>query len=580
MNCDEGCSKLVVITNHLIFGVVLPTADSFLDINFSYVAFTSEDLRDINFIIASFLVTPVVFNIIFQIWKFFSECRGKSNFDGPIEKWFTWIFVIFTIWPQWQALKLIGSIFCVNTEEQWKKWKRREKKYKTELYSIEPMIESIPQYIVKLCVWITLAHGGSDPASKITENVASSFGFIIPFGNLSDSIIDVFGNTTCSPVPLELGCIENKIWFPISMGIAFISSTKAIFDYLNNGPITTGCKHRETSCCYCCRCCIVFPRLLYVLLSFWTKSIIVLIYFTRLIQQGKKDIFSEILDDVPFSIWCLVLAITFICIPYCISMGPLQRNLGIPNFLFFCMQYPQAIMIPLVTDFAYGPKSGYGDWKDCACCKTCCFWYLCCCKKLRVDEKEGRVTLSNQLSWAKMAYSWLTAALIWVSFGIGKIDERWSFIEDSHYHNISLIVVLPTAMLLQLLTFTILLYCGEIEGEMNVEKGNEKDVSEVELEIGKIWNCGALCCGRRLYLEDAEVLQLLTKNSFDGKDVEEAKQKPDTDEPETKESKKTVEKLETENITPSTKIFDLEKEHDASKRETVKATEKMTKKDK
>ena len=213
-----------------VFGVALPTVDSFSDIFFTYNAFKSGNPK-----IACTIGFPVVLNVLFQTWKFFTQ-----DFDGKLEKWFSWIFVILTVWPQYQALKLLGSILCGKTKEE---WKRKKEKYLQELYFIEPCIESIPQYFGKLCLWITLAN----------DETAASLGFIVIQGEVSQSLKEVLynGEYWCLPgvpeyLPKDL-CIPNNIWFPLTMAITFVSSVYAIVEYLHNGPITTRCSKKSCS---------------------------------------------------------------------------------------------------------------------------------------------------------------------------------------------------------------------------------------------------------------------------------------------------------------------------------------------
>ena len=100
----------------------------------------------------------------------------------------------------------------------------------------------------------------------------------------------------------------------------------------------------------------------------------------------------------------------------------------------------------------------------------------------------------------------------------------------------------------------------------------------------------------RKYLEKEDVLEYLTKhlvplyekadkptsaleylkNNFAGKEVEEAKQKPETLESENRDLKKNVERLETEKNTLTSEVADLKKELEARKNVTDKVTDKNT----
>ena len=436
-----------------VFGVVLPTADSFGDILFTYTAFQTGNPK-----IACTIGFPVVLNVLFQIWKFFTQ-----DFDGKLEKWLSWIFVILTVWPQYQALKLLGSILCGKSKEE---WKRKKEKYLKELYFIEPCIESIPQYFGKLCVWITLAHDGSEEGAQ-ARYIAASFGFVVIQGEVSQRLKDVFGEELC--LPGRYLCIPNKIWFPVTMAITFVSSIYAIVEYLHNGPITTRCSKK--SCCYGCSCCLLFSRLIYVLLSFWTKSIIITSYVTSAITSEESFEFITI------------GAIFFVFIPFFICMGPLARNLGLRNFLIFVMKNPQTIMTPVVTDFVYGPTEGYGSFKDCSCCCRCCCWYCCCFNKCKV-ETQYKVKISKQLSWARLAYSWLTAVTSWLLFSNFMASFRKNVLgfEGIRENSIfGVFYVLPGAMLVALLAFVIVLHGGEMTGEIS-SKMHEEQFGDNDLQ--------------------------------------------------------------------------------------------------
>ena len=217
-----------------------------------------------------------------------------------------------------------------------------------------------------------------------------------------------------------------------------------------------------------------FSRLLYVLLSFWTKSIVITSYVSYVTSA------RVITDEESFE-FITIGAIFFVFIPSFICTGPLARNLGLRNFLIFVMKNPQTIMTPVVTDFVYGPTEGYGSFKDCSCCCRCCCWYCCCFKKCKV-ETQYKVKISKQLSWARMAYSWLTAVTSWllISGLMAKDDGKKILGFEGIFEGFE-IYVLPGAMLLTLLAFVIVLHGGEMTGEIS-SKMHEEQLGDKELQ--------------------------------------------------------------------------------------------------
>ena len=86
-----------IILQHTIFDILLPTADAFGDINFAIGAFWSQ-----NYAIGCLMILPVIFNMLFNLYKWLSKSHDTQN-----EKRFTWLFVVLSLWPQYQVFKLI-----------------------------------------------------------------------------------------------------------------------------------------------------------------------------------------------------------------------------------------------------------------------------------------------------------------------------------------------------------------------------------------------------------------------------------------------------------------------------------------
>ena len=102
--------NLWTIAQYVVLDIILPTTDTYGDVNFAYGAFSTQ-----NYGIGSLMITPVMMNLVFNIWMW-----KTANFDGKNEKYFTWILVLLNFWPQYQILKLIYSIVTNVPETQWK----------------------------------------------------------------------------------------------------------------------------------------------------------------------------------------------------------------------------------------------------------------------------------------------------------------------------------------------------------------------------------------------------------------------------------------------------------------------------
>ena len=89
------------ILQQTIFNILLPTSDFCGDIIFAFNAFSTE-----NYGICCLMLVPVLLNMLFTFYKWKS-----TDFDTKKEKQFTWLLVILCVWPQYQVVKVILSIF-------------------------------------------------------------------------------------------------------------------------------------------------------------------------------------------------------------------------------------------------------------------------------------------------------------------------------------------------------------------------------------------------------------------------------------------------------------------------------------
>ena len=137
MSCREIFLKFL---QHITFGIILRTFDSYGDINFALQAFTTE-----NYLIGCLILSPVLISLgfTFHIWK-------STSFDGAKAKRWSWILVLLNFWPQYQVVKLLKAIISRNQE---KNWKNMEYKLEQQLLFIEPWLEAIPQFFSSVSVF-------------------------------------------------------------------------------------------------------------------------------------------------------------------------------------------------------------------------------------------------------------------------------------------------------------------------------------------------------------------------------------------------------------------------------------------
>ena len=91
--------KLMEVMPLVILNIGLPTGDVFSDILTITTLYQSGHLY-----FATFLLTPFLLNVVFTT---FSWWRIDSNKE---KKW-TWILLLFQLWPQYRAMQIIFKIF-------------------------------------------------------------------------------------------------------------------------------------------------------------------------------------------------------------------------------------------------------------------------------------------------------------------------------------------------------------------------------------------------------------------------------------------------------------------------------------
>ena len=358
---------ILIVLQHIIFDVVLPTVDTFSDINFAVSAFSTE-----NYGIGAMILSPVLINLLFNIylWK-------STSFDHANEKRYSWIFVVLNFWPQYQVVKLISWIY---TNPENSEWKQLQQKIRMQLSFIEPFVEAVPQYFIALCVYTMI----------LTRNLQSlsldKFFTEVWTSDDNHEIIKVFGKHT-------LG-ISNEIMFPLNVSLSFVGGVKCVNDYLQYGPMSIASKGKfRNASIAIAKCVYVIAEFLNKIVICWATSII----FGRI---GGHSII-------------IVLLIFYILIPASMVIAPIARYLGVKTFVMMYLQNPQLLTLPLITDFVFGPADGYRKLDRChgCCCSIGC-WCWCCCCCNRCQFAKGRdISISKEMSWIKMLYSSIPLAI-------------------------------------------------------------------------------------------------------------------------------------------------------------------------
>ena len=352
---------------HMLFDIGLPTADTFSDVNFALSAFSNH-----NFGIGSVIMFPVLLNMTFNLytWK-------TTDFDTRKEKLFSWILILFNVWPQYQVLKLIFAMIMKRSDRGWKKLQEKVKKRITH---IEPFIESVPQFIISLSVYATL-FTRDQQFENLRENctlISCAYTAREWSKNVTE-ITAVFGKTT-------LG-VSNQIMFPLSVFLSMVSGIKCIMDYLHNSPMNITSKNKLK------RIMIFMSKVMYTISCFYSK--IVLCVAISWIDARNR---------IHGGWTLLIIVILFIVIPGMMVFGPLARYLGLKLFSKMLFSNPQLLTLPFITEYAFGPQNGYGYCRCCGCCCgfLCCCW--CCCGQKCRFEKGHEIRISRGMSWIKMLY--------------------------------------------------------------------------------------------------------------------------------------------------------------------------------
>ena len=436
----SGSKIFLKVLQHITFGIILRTFDSYGDINFALQAFTTE-----NYLIGCLILAPVLISLgfTFHIWK-------SSSFDSAKAKRWSWILVLLNFWPQYQVVKLIKAIIRRNPE---KNWKNMENKLEHQLLFIEPWLEAIPQFFSSVSVFFLLYSrdisflwtqnsvinrnnaSDTDIGNSTDDNITSGGSILggISFVNLT-SVTTVFGDTT-------LG-VSNDIMYPISVLISFLGAVKCITFYLHSGPLKIEAKNE------CINLILLGAKLVYVICSLISKMLLCGI-IAEAISLGH-GIYNFII--------CIII---IILIPCLLVIAPLIRYLGAQTFGKMCLKRPQLFILPIVTDYVIGPVDGYGRCRSgCCCCSLCCCW-MCVCNQCKYN-KGVEISIHKKLSWMKLMYTMIYllpsyAMFMFFRIAVCCIGDAYALAWLDYFVN-SILVVIP----LGVITFALSLHLGDV----------------------------------------------------------------------------------------------------------------------
>merc|ERR1711971_663483 len=121
----------------VLFGILLPTFDTYSDGYFSYSlisgTYCETSICVKHPIYGSVMLIPVLLAMLFTIphwWR--REKRWNRLYTLPL--------LICQVWPQWQVIKVLKLMKDGNSN-----WRMEKEKLEKEIGSLEPFLESLPQ---------------------------------------------------------------------------------------------------------------------------------------------------------------------------------------------------------------------------------------------------------------------------------------------------------------------------------------------------------------------------------------------------------------------------------------------------
>ena len=134
LSWKDRLTELVLL---LVLSVCLPTLDSYGDIFLAYKTFSIHHP-----FWGCALLVPAMVNLCFTAvawWKM----------DAAAEKRWSWVLLVFFLWPQYKAVKLIYKISWMGRETGLEE----KNNFRKNVGQLEPFLESMPQILVKTALW-------------------------------------------------------------------------------------------------------------------------------------------------------------------------------------------------------------------------------------------------------------------------------------------------------------------------------------------------------------------------------------------------------------------------------------------
>jgi len=121
----------------VLFGILLPTFDTYSDGYFSYSlisgTYCETSICVKHPIYGSVMLIPVLLAMLFTIPHWWRREKGWNRL-------YTLPLLIFQVWPQWQVMKVLKLMKDGNSN-----WRMEKEKLEKEIGSLEPFLESLPQ---------------------------------------------------------------------------------------------------------------------------------------------------------------------------------------------------------------------------------------------------------------------------------------------------------------------------------------------------------------------------------------------------------------------------------------------------
>ena len=137
----------------LVLDVAVPTADQVSDLSL-IVKWYAEDHPKY----ATAMLIPFLLNVcsnFYHWWKW----------DSSFEKRFTWLLVLFQLWPVYRAVKLVIQLYRRNESAEAEK-----RRFESEITSLEAYLEAAPSVFVMFVAFVTTLFDNENEKGLIGES--------------------------------------------------------------------------------------------------------------------------------------------------------------------------------------------------------------------------------------------------------------------------------------------------------------------------------------------------------------------------------------------------------------------------